>query len=203
MAADLCDPFKEAKLTDASGGLGYELNFLKSIKDRFAIRLTYGKSGLHSDDAFNHIPGEESAPLPEHLWYLQWRSKLDVTRYFISAQFNALPLNLEIATFRFYVFGGIGIVNHKTTLNETVFNTIDSTTNYYISDDSINKIANTLGVGAIVMFTRYTGVDISIAFDIVHAGEQQMLVSPHSGSHYRAYNYGGTSNIKIGLVALL
>lgn len=204
LAVEASSPFRERQHTDATGGLGYEINFYKSLANRVALRLTYGRSGLNEGDYSEYeISDTQKSPLPPHLIVFQHRTELKATRYFIGIQYQSRPLDLQFTSTRFHFYGGLGVVNHKTTLVEDYYNIADSTSGQFVDRASITRFANTLGGGVILMFTRYTGIALSLGFDLVHAGQETDFVTLHSSRHYRAYNYEGTTNLRIGLIVLL
>jgi len=204
IAGDLGSPFKDKRYTDVIGGLGYEANILAAITNRFALRLTFGRSGLHEADLFRYQTNAgETAPLPPYIYVLTDRTELSITRYFLSGQFNAPPLDLYVTDAFFYLYAGLGAVNHNTTLVVETYN--DSTGAGYTSVDqaSITRFANTFGGGMLFMLTRDIGLDFSLGCDLVYAGEQPVYAAQDLYSHRRAYNYDGTFNVKLGLMALL
>jgi len=206
----LSTPFHGSSETDANPGAGYEFAWAHVVHENMSLRVTFGRSGIAAENFFGTIPVQSvSAPLPPHVHVTNQRTKLDAYRYFLSLQLNSSNMDLHFTKSMFYLYGGLGFVKHITSLTSHYYNDSTEVSSTNIYDDKIYTFANTFGGGVNLMITKNIGCDFAMAVDVVHDGQsndyytvQSSEATNTSSYQTRAINYGGTFDLRLGLVVI-
>lgn len=205
VSTNFATPFDRSN-SDVKAGFGIETGLLRFMSPDFALRLTFGYSGLRLDrDQYYtdfyypeiRIYKQATPPLPPGISYNSYRSELTIMRLMLSGQYFSQRRSTPVGDASFYLFAGPGAAIHKTTLETHLRNDSTGVESDYIDSKTIIKPAVTFGFGSIIYVSQNMGLDISAACDLVHSGNADYF---ENQPHFRAYNYDGSFSIRLGLM---
>ena len=167
-------------------GIGFGGDMFVSLTNNLSLRFLVSKSGMKVEDDFHLFhTGYEYTVLKE---------KYDITtmRYMLCFQYNNIQGEVDHGKTMFYFYSGLGVVSQKTTPDVLVRDNFDDALYSLTESVTENKFAINNGFGAMVFFSKTTGIDFLINADEVFVGNY----------------YGGSSlafiiDLKVGLVILL
>jgi hypothetical protein len=191
----------EKQNTFITSGMGFDGDAILVLDDRFALRLSVGRSGLRVDDdvvAAYYTPAVR--PPVDRFRIIDKKFDMSALRYFISGQYYWYPQNRSPGAVMYSIHTGIGGVSHY--IDYEIYIIDDSTGQIYdnIVDTTLTYLAFTFGADATVFLSRRVGVNLGIGFDLIPVFEEGCMDCFSWTDRLTAYD--ATMNLRLGMITI-
>lgn len=182
------------------GGAGFDADVLYAIDPTHSLRLSFGKSGLRLVNNDYRTTAPTSAlkpatpPLPPYMHIINRKDKLDVSRAFLSLQFNTPLKNTAGNNTMLYAFAGPGIMYNSVKSEYDTFNDSTLETFHYNLENTDVRVAFQFGLGATYLLMHNLGIDASALYIASMSREETIELT--------APDYSPVFDIRLGLTAV-